>query len=167
MTQENRFRLADGLWFLVILILAFGARAWYLHACAKDGQGEGPLQVQETSLGGLVLLPGRTTESLESLPSRSLYPWLLDRLEAKTQDPESAGRWTRWIQAGLGALTAALYCLLAGRVLGSRWVGLVAGLLAAVYPFWIINTAELHDGVLATFLLAAALFLGGVGNQAG
>src|SRR2546423_1234039 len=43
----------------------------------------------------------------------------------------------------------------------------LAGLFAALHPFWIINVAEIADGTLATFLLAAALFLGARSSQTG
>ncbi|MBI3407962.1 MAG: hypothetical protein HY040_06355 [Planctomycetes bacterium] len=43
----------------------------------------------------------------------------------------------------------------------------MAGLLAAIHPFWIVNTAELSDGVLATFLLALVLVLGCRAGQVG
>jgi hypothetical protein len=46
-------------------------------------------------------------------------------------------------------------------------VGTIAGLLAALYPFWIVNTAELADGVLTTLLLTSALALGARGSQVG
>jgi len=64
-------------------------------------------------------------------------------------------------------LTAALYFLFARRAFNSLLVGSLAGLLAAVHPFWIVNTAEINDGVLATFLLAAGLFLGVRGGHQG
>jgi hypothetical protein len=39
--------------------------------------------------------------------------------------------------------------------------------LAAVYPFWIANTTDAGDGVLATFLFAAGLALGARASQDG
>ena len=38
----------------------------------------------------------------------------------------------------------------------------------AAYPFWVVNVAEINDGVLAGFLLAATLVLAGhVGQEGG
>src|SRR5207247_1390001 len=64
-----------------------------------------------------------------------------------------------------GALTAGLYFLIARRAFPSRLVALLAGLLCAFHPFWIANTPALNDGVLATFLLGACLWLGIRGSQ--
>src|SRR5262249_36472580 len=71
----------------------------------------------------------------------------------------------RWTQVGLGALTAGLYFLFARRAFRSLAVATLAGLFCAAHPFWVINTAELNDGVLASFLLAAALTLGARAGQ--
>ena len=71
----------------------------------------------------------------------------------------------RWVQAVLGTLTAGLYFLLTRRAFASRWAASLIGVLCAVHPFWIINTAEINDGVMATFLLALALFLGSPVNR--
>ena len=73
----------------------------------------------------------------------------------------------RWIQCGLGTLAAACYFLFALRAFGNRWVAALTGLFCALDPFWIINTAEIKDGVLATFLLAACLFVGIRASQSG
>ena len=45
-------------------------------------------------------------------------------------------------------LTALLYALLARRAFGSMFVAVCTGLLLRVHPFWIINTAEISDGVV-------------------
>src|SRR5262249_32896665 len=73
----------------------------------------------------------------------------------------------RWVQAGLGALTAGLYFLFARRAFRSLAVGTVAGLFAALHPFWVLDTASLNDGTLTAFLLALALFLGATALQTG
>jgi hypothetical protein len=67
----------------------------------------------------------------------------------------------------LGSLTAGLYFLFALLAFRSRAVAVLAGLFAALHPFWIISTAEIDDGVLTTFLLALTLFLGASGGQFG
>lgn len=64
-------------------------------------------------------------------------------------------------------MAAALYALLARVAFGSRLAALLAGLLCAFHPFWVINVAEIDDGVLASFLLAACLFLGVYGGKTG
>jgi hypothetical protein len=73
----------------------------------------------------------------------------------------------RWAQVLLGGLTAALYFAAVRRGFHSVFLGLVAGLLCAAHPFWIINTGELADGTLSSFLLAAALALGVRAGQQG
>ena len=76
-----------------------------------------------------------------------------------------AERWLRWLQCGLGAATAVLLFLFARRAFHSNLVAVVAGLAAALHPFWIISTAEIEDGVLASFLVAGCLFLGARASQ--
>ena len=65
-----------------------------------------------------------------------------------------------WIQAALGTLTVLCYFFFARWALGKSPVALVAGLLTALHPFWILNTAEMNDGVLASFGLSLVLMLG-------
>src|SRR5207245_8006274 len=55
----------------------------------------------------------------------------------------------------------------ARRAFANRWVGGLTGLFCALHPFWIINTAEVKDGVLATFLLAVCLLTGARASQSG
>jgi hypothetical protein len=78
-----------------------------------------------------------------------------------------ADRAVRWAQCGLGSLTAGLYGLFAWAAFRSRLVTALAGFLGALHPFGIVSTAEIDDGVLAAFLLAAALFLGASAGQWG
>jgi hypothetical protein len=89
------------------------------------------------------------------------YPWLVGELARLAPDS------VRWTQAGLGALTAGLYLLFALRAFRSRVVAGLTGVLCALHPFWIVDTAAISDGVLATFLLAACIFLGARGGDAG
>src|SRR5207245_11292216 len=56
--------------------------------------------------------------------------------------------------------------LFALRAFGSRLVAGLAGFFCAFHPFWIVNTAEINDGVLASFLLAACLALAARASQA-
>jgi hypothetical protein len=64
-------------------------------------------------------------------------------------------------------LTAAFYFFFARRAFHSLLVGLLAGLLCAANPFWIVNTAEINDGVVSSFLLGLALMLGSRASQQG
>jgi hypothetical protein len=64
-------------------------------------------------------------------------------------------------------LTAGLYFLFARRAFNSTAVGLLAGILTAIYPFWVVNTAAINDGTLTAFLLAIVLFLGVRAGQSG
>jgi len=75
----------------------------------------------------------------------------------------------RWVHLLLGSLTCLLYYVIALRGFGrNHFLALVVGLATAAYPFWIINTGELEDGVLVTFLLAWALSLAiGLGQKGG
>jgi 4-amino-4-deoxy-L-arabinose transferase-like glycosyltransferase len=92
------------------------------------------------------------------------YPWLLSQADTWLDNPNLI---VRWAQCALGALTAGLYFLFCRRAFRNDAVAVLAGLLCAIHPFWLINTAEINDGVLATFLLAACLFLGTRGAQEG
>src|SRR5207253_2941614 len=59
------------------------------------------------------------------------------------------------------------YYLFARAAFAGRWTAILTGLLCAAHPYWVINTAELGDGVLSTFLLAACVLLGAVGGRSG
>jgi 4-amino-4-deoxy-L-arabinose transferase-like glycosyltransferase len=195
--MSRRFTAADFLLLLIVMAAAAGARGWYLSVCAEGGQQDGPLRVQDKApaLAGLPadtemnghkppaeldalvenvkehnwfgsLAPLSDTEEQTAHVAPGYY-WLLallDKAPARLGPPERA---MRWIQCGLGTLTAAFYFLFALRAFGSRAAALLAGLFSAVHPFWIINTAEINDGVLSSFLLAACLCLGARGAQAG
>jgi len=89
------------------------------------------------------------------------YPWLLGWASQWFNLGEAErNRWVRWAQCGLGALTAAVYFLFAWRAFASRTVATLTGLFCAVYPFWVINTATIDDGVLTSFLVGVSLYLG-------
>lgn len=178
MTEPRPFRFADLLLVLLVVAAAGGARAWYLSACADGGQGPGPFAVQGSSPapGEETLLtrlreensftgraPLGTTEERTAHVAPG-YPWLRAAVARVTTD--EAWAW-RWGQAALGALTAGLYVLFARQAFGHRLVALLAGLLCAFYPFWIVNVTEVGDGALTSFLLALALWLGARCGQAG
>jgi hypothetical protein len=176
MTTLRPFGLGDAVLFLAILAAAAGARAGYLAFACDNARQAGPVVVQgePADLRTLVAnvrdrgvlasqapFAGTEEPTAHAAPA---YPWLVGLLARLPVDLDATVRWT---QCGLGSLTAALYFLFARRAFRSLLVGSLAGLAAAVYPFWVFNTAELSDGVLATFLLAACLFLGARASQAG
>lgn len=64
----------------------------------------------------------------------------------------------RLVQCVLGTLTILLAYLIAAK-LRSRWAGLLAAVLVAVYPPYIAATGFIYTEVLSTFLLAAFLLV--------
>jgi hypothetical protein len=176
MTAPRQFGLGDVLLFVAVLAVAAGLRAGYLLFAADSGRTSGPVRVQgpEPGQGALVAnlkehqqfagpAPFADAEELTAHVAPG-YPGLLG-LVARL--PVDVDRTVRWAQCGLGALTAGLYFLFARRAFSSLLVGSLAGFAAALHPFWVFNTAEVSDGVLATFLLGACLFLGARAVQAG
>ncbi len=196
MADIRRFTLVDLVLLALILAAAAGARAAYLGFCADGGRNGGPLLVEDpsprltglpaetelrgrkdpTELDALVhnltehgwfgsLAPFAANEEQTAHVSPG-YPWLLAWLSRLT-GPAGLDRTVRWVQCGLGSLTAGLYFLFARRAFRHRGVAALAGFLCAVHPFWVIDTAELTDGVLTSFLLALALALGVRAGQVG
>jgi 4-amino-4-deoxy-L-arabinose transferase-like glycosyltransferase len=190
-----RFGWLDGLLLGVIFAVAAGARALYLAPCLEDLSQPPPFRVQdqETAItlvradgamapmttdrdvlvhhvrqsnwfGGRAPLADLDETTAHVSPG---YPWLIAAVAAGIGDDETATRVILWTQCGLGALTAVLYALFARAAFGSRLVGVLAGFLTALHPFWIVNVAELQDGTLTSFLLAAALWLGTAATRRG
>lgn len=189
MASSRQFGFLDVVLLGLVFATAAGTRAGYLLTCADGGRTAGPLLVQDPSpvLEGLPAgteFLGRAGPTEQDALVHNLkehrwfgslapfspaeeqtahlapgYPWLLGLL-ARAVDPPTFDRTVRWIQVGLGALTAALYFLFTRRAFESRLVALLTGLLCAFYPFWIVNTAAVDDGTLTSFLLALVLFLG-------
>jgi hypothetical protein len=185
MTLPPPWRLADTVMLVVVLATAGAARAGYLWECADRGRAAAPLQVQTPLADGqarsaevdeLVRNLGRgrfagraplangEEETAHVAPG---YYWLFATLDSWFETPEESNQIMRWLQAGLGTLTAAMYYLFARRAFHGSGVACIAGLLCALHPFWIINTAELDNGVLATFLLAACMTIGTRACQVG
>jgi hypothetical protein len=181
MPNERRFPLGDLVLILAVLAVAAGARAWYLAVCADGGQAEGALVVQDVTpaneLETLITsvrtqrtfssqapLAGGVEDTAHTSPG---YPWLLAWLGQVPVDLGPFDRTVRWIQCALGALTAAFYCWFALQAFRSRAVALLTGLACALYPFWVINTAQVNDGVLASFLLAGCLLVGTTAGRTG
>lgn len=195
--DTNRFTLVDGLLLLVVLAWAAGTRAAYLQLCADNGTTSGPLAVQASSpvLAGLPAdtpvrgqAPPREVDVLiqnlaehrwfgslapfaaaeeQAAHTAPGYPWLVSLLERGHVNLGPTDRVVRWAQCLLGTLTAVFYFLFARIAFGNPLVALLAGLACALHPYWIINTAEVDDGVLASFLLAACVFLGARAGQGG
>jgi 4-amino-4-deoxy-L-arabinose transferase-like glycosyltransferase len=182
MADMRRFKAGDLVLFLAVVACAAGLRVWYLAACCQNGVVEGPFRVQDdwgVERDGLVshLLDGQGFRGPAPFHAADggettahiapAYPWLLSMLVRSAPDRVAAYQRARWLQCALGALTAGLCFLFARRAFHSLLAGTLAGVLAAIYPFWIVNTAEVNDGTLATFMLALCLFLGARGTQVG
>lgn len=130
----------------------------------KDGLHHG--FVAQTPLG-----PDKPEPTAFIAPLHPLYRAGLELLAENYQDtiPFTKTSVVRWVQVVLGGLTCLFYFIIAWRAFGqNHLLALLVGLATAVYPYWIINVAELEDGVLATFLLAWSLSLGvGIGQKGG
>jgi 4-amino-4-deoxy-L-arabinose transferase-like glycosyltransferase len=161
---------------LLVLATAAGTRSWYLLECGNGGHGVAAIKVQGKSphLDGLVARFGEERElrggapltRSEELTAHQAPGFVLLRgLLAATL--ESGDMVLRWLHVVLGTLTVGCYCLFARRAFHHTLIAFIAGLLAAVHPFWVLNTAELTDGVLVSFLLSVCLLLGTRGMQQG
>jgi 4-amino-4-deoxy-L-arabinose transferase-like glycosyltransferase len=175
MTDTNRFTWKDAFLLAAILAVAAGTRAGYLMGCADYGRNAGPLRVEtplpelDHLLAGLkqqrFALPTGMDGSDEDTAAVSPgYPVLMAGVNRLIEDAALPSA-MRWLQCGLGAVTAGLYFLFARRAFDNTLAALLAGLLCALHPFWIVDVAVLADGVLASFLLALALFLGARAGQ--
>jgi 4-amino-4-deoxy-L-arabinose transferase-like glycosyltransferase len=189
MADIRRFGPTDFALLLLVLAVAAGARAGYLWTCADAARTPGPLRVQddrftppgagkpgETDLTALIRGVRESGRFVSAAPFSAGeeptahvapgYPWLVGLL-GRAVPADDLDRSVRWAQAGLGALTAGLYYLFARRAFRHLAVGVLAGLFAALHPFWVINTAAIDDGVLAAFALAGCLFLGSQAGEKG
>lgn len=177
MTEPPRFRLVDAILLLVLLATAAGARVGYLVTYADHAGNSGPFQVQESGppddlivnlkeyhwFGRLAPFAAVEERTADVSPG---YPWLLGELERLPLTPGTVSPLVRWFQCGLGTLTVACYFLFARRAFPGLAVAVLTGLFCALHPFWVIETAALNDGTLASFLLAAAVWLGSRGSEA-
>lgn len=180
MTPIRRFGAVDFVLFLYVVLLAGGVRAGYLALCADNAHNSGSLIVQdradEPDLLALVHsvkdnnaftsaapLSDGPEETAHASPG---YPWALGML-ARYIPTDQFDSTIRWIQCVLGALTAGLYYLFARRAFRSLAVGVVAGMLCGLHPFWVVDTAAINDGTLASFLLGLVLFTGARAGQTG
>ncbi|MFL5242035.1 MAG: glycosyltransferase family 39 protein [Gemmataceae bacterium] len=196
MSEMPRFKFGDLLALLLVVVAAGGLRGAYLWFLADQGNGNGPWLVQDPipalkntpeannlrhdspnqldllvynlkekrTFAGEAPLAAKEEITAHTAPG---YPWVLSVLENAPLKSSQLDQALRWLQSLLGTLTAAFYFFFARRAFHSSLVGAIAGLLCAANPFWIVNTAEINDGVLASFLLAFALMLGARASQQG
>ncbi len=179
---------------LVVLFCAAGVRVWYIATCADNGQSGPAIMVQgpttschfleekafrgrtaPTQLDNLVanIVEERSFKCLPPLADSEeltghgapLYPLLFGAIASWNTD--WADTILRWLQSALGTLTAVCYFFFARRAFHNTLIALLAGLLVAFYPYYVLNTAELNDGVLATFLVSLSLALGARAGQVG
>jgi hypothetical protein len=196
MPDGPRFGWLPLLFLMLVLAVAGSVRSWYLCVCVENAYGPTPLAVQDAPqphaapgapaptfrkapneldtlahniaedqwFGTVAPLSSGVEYSAHTAPG---YPWLLAQVLRATPEPAQALHVVRWAQAFLGAMAAGLYFLFAWRAFGSLTVAVLTGLFCAVHPFWVVNTAEIADGTVTTFLLALALFLGSVAVRPG
>jgi hypothetical protein len=176
MAEPHRLTLADLLLLTAIIALAAGLRGGYLMKYADNARNDGPLRVETPprELDALVRnlkenqrFASRSpydTEEKETAHIAPGYPYVM-WLVSRTVEDATLPATMRWIQGGLGALTAGLYFLFARRAFSSSLVATLVGLLCAIHPFWIFDTPTLADGVVATFLLGLVLLLGTRASQ--
>jgi len=186
MFEIHRWSLLDTVLLFLVIAVATGARLGYLWDAVDGGAKAPALTVQGSAepadndrrqaneLETLVrnLEENRSFSCHAPLADKEertahvapLYPWLISLVSRWDIDVNMA---VRWGQAVLGIFTVACYFLFARRAFDNLFVGLLAGLLTALHPFWIINIAEISDGTLASFLLGLALWLGTRAGQSG
>lgn len=171
MPEVRRFGLLDFLALLLVLGVAVAGRVGYLAVYCDNAQGPGPLRVQDETpeLADLVknlkekdefksVAPFAPGEEVTSHTAPA-YPYLLGVAARFVAEADFAPA-VRWAQAGLGSLAAGFVFLFGRRAFRSLFVGTLAGLGMAAWPFAIVATAALTDGTLATFLMAAVLWFG-------
>lgn len=195
MTEPPRFTLYDFLMFAAVLVFAAAPRIAYQVFCtdAQHPQGfvfvQDPLPAIQTppaatpavtpdrgDLGtlidnvkadrGFISKPPFADKVEATADTAPGYPILVGLL-ARVVDPAALDNTVQWIQVALGTLTSGIYFLFARRAFRSSVVGLLAGIMTAAYPFWIINTAAINDGTLTTFALALVLWFGVRAGQSG
>jgi hypothetical protein len=166
-----------GTLFGLLLVLTCGAfaRIGYLTVCTDQGrlapallvQGNPPADklvanvVEHHWFGGVTPLADEEEFTAHVAPGHAMVAYAV----AYFFDP--ADRMLRWLQCALGILTVGCYFFFARRAFHSTAIATLAGLLTALHPFWIVNTAELNDGVLASFLLGVSLMFGTRAGQEG
>jgi len=189
MKSELKFSAWIVLPLLLVIACAAGLRVGYLAICTEMAekypairvQGDGPtsptFQAPATETDRLIanirdhhwfgcVAPLADEEELTAHVAPGYY-WLYAAIAEHGAEYLEIDQTWRWLNVVLGSLTAGCYFCFARRAFHDTLIATVAGLMAACYPFWIINTAELADGVLATFLLSVCLMFGARGSQTG
>jgi len=180
MTPMRRFGLVDFVLFLCVLATAGGVRAGYLMLAADNGRNAGPLVVQDVAgdadLQQLIQSVKDNSTFISTAPLADApeetahaspgYPYVVG-MASRFVAPDRRDSTVRWGQCILGALTAGLYYLFARRAFRSLAVGALAGMLCALHPFWVVDTAAINDGTLTSFLVGLALFVGSRAGQTG
>ena len=181
MTPIRRFGVVDFVLFLYVLVMAGGVRSGYLMLTADNGKNAGPLVVQDPAGQAETQALAQSVKNENAFKSAAPfsdgpeetahaspgYPWLLGQLARVIPSEDQLQLTVRWVQVALGALTAGFYFLFARRAFRSLTAGLLVGLLCSLHPFWVVNTAALDDGVLATFLVSLVMFTGARGGETG
>jgi hypothetical protein len=176
MKELPPFGVAAWLGLLLVVAAAGAARAGYLMIATDNGVRAPALVVQGTDRDLEALI--KNIESDDWFGSKAPlaeqeettahvapgYPWLVAALARLPAEP---GQAVRWLQCVLGALAAGCCFLFARRAFHSGAVALLAGLFAAVHPYWVVVTAEIADGAVVSFLLAACLAAGTRSSQIG
>lgn len=190
MAEINRLRGADWILLALAVLVAGGVRSWYVLTTIPRGSGPVALAVQTR-------IPSSPADKDQRVESREDFDLLVRNLQGErwfgaqaplADSPETTAHvspayfwltaWIshfepspdmvlRWLQIFLGTWTVLCYFFFARRAFQSTVAAGITGLLMALYPFWIINTGELADGVLASFLLGATLVLGTRASQVG
>lgn len=196
MYPAPRYRVEDWLAFILVLAAAAGLRIYYVLELAHEGQAV-PGTVAAVQNDSLVRYEGRTDtevlvenlhregtihgfvshaplsadarqETAHVAPGYPIFRWLIEmgvaELKSETVQPLPT---IIWVQVALSSLAAALYFAVARRAFHSTLVGFLAGLLCAANPYWIVNVAEMNDGVLASFFLALVMAFGVRAGQRG
>lgn len=176
MKELPRFGIGWTLGLLLVVAVAAAARAGYLMVATENGVKSPALVVQgpDADLEALIKnvesqhwfaskapLAEQEEETAHVAPG---YAWFVAGLGQIGIDQGQAVRWT---QAALGTLAAVACFFFARRAFHCLGAALLAGLFTAVHPYWVFATAEIADGTLASFLLAACLAAGTRGSQVG
>jgi len=157
--------------------LALVLRLGYLHVATDHWRGPPALEVQgagprlhldgmptdvenlvenlaqpEGWFGGLAPLAAEEEKTAHRAPC---YPWILSLFARAGFGGIRAVR-TFNVLCGLGAVVCLF--LAASRAYGFR-SAICAGVLAAIYPFWIVNVGERADGCLTVFWFSASAWL--------
>lgn len=141
-----------------------GSTAWHVQGPGRVRYDEGTMETEEAELirnirdHGWFGSRAPYTDEAESTAAISPgFPWFVAQLGRGNW---SLSRALLGSNSIFGALTCVFYLLILRRATRSLAVGVVAGFLTSIHPYWLVNAAELSDGTVTSFLVALALFLG-------